>query len=419
MAPNSPIKLKISMPPYEAPVPGNDMGGSEDQAANPSSQADIQDSETDTDHKTSPRKSKHFDNSASQIVHCTLKSRYAYRLRFKLPKNGLAEFPAYNGKIKEFPFAARPSLGFVSLKGVNLIGGRVVRVKTRKIEPVAPVTIISATSPPSLISVGLGTVTPFSQPATPVDGRIPVSNTPGGGYPGQDLLGVGQAHVSEAESDFNGAGRIRTKSIHDVEIAWTQDNVAPIAERILDCTRNTMAPLKDTSKDTTAVYNELRQVVNTLTDIQSLTHGYLPQTQDILVDRLTELTESLSTLRSLTSPTESASNPIHNVAVAPEIVDYVDDGRNPDIFTRDFVELVQRGNAVINGKQVAFRDFTEIYAQKLKEGIPGVSRQVDRVLDNARFSLNDHDRAKLNGALESVNGNGMMGSGMNGESSGH
>ena len=53
--------------------------------------------------------------------------------------------------------------------------------------------------------------------------------------------------------------------------------------------------------------------------------------------------------------------------IPPEIIDYVDDGRNPDIYTREFVELVQRGNAVINGKREAFADFSRIFADKLVE----------------------------------------------------
>jgi mediator of RNA polymerase II transcription subunit 10 len=429
MAPNTPIKLKISMPHHEvseARVPDNGMGGpSGHLAANPD--LDPRESDADTDISTgSPQKSKRFDNGDDKPVHRTKKSKHVYRIKIRLLKlkDQLQDFPYYSGKVGNLKSQQRPLVekgycAFVSLEGCQLANGKVVKVKKQHVEPVAPSTTTSATSPPSLISAGLETVTPFSQPATPIDDRTSVTDTSGSGYSGQDLLGVGQAHASEVERDFDVSIRRRTKSIYGVQIARTQDNVAPITERIPNRTRAAMAPVKDTSKDTIAVYNKIRQIVNTLTDIQTLTHGYLPETQNILVDRLTELTESLSTLKTLTSPTESASNPIHNVAVAPEIVDYVDDGRNPDIFTRDFVELVQRGNAVINGKQAAFRDFTEIYAQKLKEGIPAVSRQVDRVLDNAGFGADEHDLGKANGVREGVNGNGMMGGDVSVESSGH
>lgn len=78
---------------------------------------------------------------------------------------------------------------------------------------------------------------------------------------------------------------------------------------------------------------------------------------------------------------ESLNDPTHVVQIAPELMGYVDDGRNPDIFLRDFVRNLQRGNAVVNGKQQAFKDSSEIYAKALKESLLGVSRQVDRVME--------------------------------------
>ncbi|KIX02023.1 uncharacterized protein Z518_07962 [Rhinocladiella mackenziei CBS 650.93] len=161
-----------------------------------------------------------------------------------------------------------------------------------------------------------------------------------------------------------------------------------------------MAPVKDTS----SVHTTIKDIIQHLSEIQMQTHGYLPETQDLLVDKMTDLAESLSRLQTLTSVTASPNNYIHHVQIAPEIVDYVDDGRNPDIFTRDFVENVQRGNAVINGKQQAFKEFTEIYAKALKDGIPGVSRQVDQVMKNAEFEINKDDEGQHGSGPSNTNG---------------
>merc|ERR1711939_1019684 len=88
-----------------------------------------------------------------------------------------------------------------------------------------------------------------------------------------------------------------------------------------------MAPVKDTS----SVHLTLKDIIQYLSEIQMQTHGYVPETQNLMIDKMTDLAESLSRLQTLTSPRESPNNPIHNVQVAPEIIDYVDDGRNPDI----------------------------------------------------------------------------------------
>lgn len=166
-----------------------------------------------------------------------------------------------------------------------------------------------------------------------------------------------------------------------------------------------MAPVKDT----TGVQAGIKEVIQNLYDIQSQTHGYVPETADLLVDKMTDLAQSLNRLQNMTSPTASPNNPIHKVRIAPEIVDYVDDGRNPDIFTRDFVENVQRGNAVINGKQKAFKDFSEVFAQVLKEGMPDLTRHVDRVMDNAGFGAEDPSEVNKAGSMNGPQQNGANG----------
>ena len=151
-----------------------------------------------------------------------------------------------------------------------------------------------------------------------------------------------------------------------------------------------MAPVRDP----TDVSNKIKDVIQNLFDVQSQTHGFVPETQNLLIDKMAELTESLADLQRLADRDLSPNNPVHKIDLAPEIVDYVDDGRNPDIFTRDFVELVQRGNAVVNGKKQAFRDFSQVYAKALKEGIGGVEKGVDMVMENAGIELDAKENRK-------------------------
>jgi hypothetical protein len=51
------------------------------------------------------------------------------------------------------------------------------------------------------------------------------------------------------------------------------------------------------------------------------------------------------------------------------------------------VELVQRGNAVLNGKQEAFKNFGEIFAQELASAMPETKREVQRVMQNAGLQI--------------------------------
>lgn len=69
-------------------------------------------------------------------------------------------------------------------------------------------------------------------------------------------------------------------------------------------------------------------------------------------------------------------------SVPNEILEYVENGRNPDIYTREFVELVQRFNQTLKGKQEGFREFSEILAEEIRGGVPALSEDVGRVMEN-------------------------------------
>lgn len=122
------------------------------------------------------------------------------------------------------------------------------------------------------------------------------------------------------------------------------------------------------------VDDRLRDVIQNLFEIQSAVHGYLgPETQQQLVRKIHQLTTSLSTLS-----TSSSSLPI---GLPPEIIDYIDQGRNPDIYTRELVEAVQRSNQYLKGKSEAFAGFRDMLAEEIVKGIPECKEDVQRILE--------------------------------------
>lgn len=67
--------------------------------------------------------------------------------------------------------------------------------------------------------------------------------------------------------------------------------------------------------------------------------------------------------------------------IPPELIQYVDAGRNPDIYTREFVELARRGNQLMRGKQGAFAAFRDTLADEMARGLPELRHDVARVVD--------------------------------------
>ncbi|EFQ28506.1 transcription factor subunit Med10 [Colletotrichum graminicola] len=72
--------------------------------------------------------------------------------------------------------------------------------------------------------------------------------------------------------------------------------------------------------------------------------------------------------------------------IPPELVQYVENGRNPDIYTREFVELVRRGNQLMRGKMGAFARFRDVLADHIERGMPELRDDVARVLESTKVT---------------------------------
>jgi mediator of RNA polymerase II transcription subunit 10 len=77
----------------------------------------------------------------------------------------------------------------------------------------------------------------------------------------------------------------------------------------------------------------------------------------------------------------AASPPNQLPSVPPELLEYVENGRNPDIYTREFVELVRRGNQLMRGKMNAFGSFRDALAADMASALPELRDDVKKVCE--------------------------------------
>ncbi|RMX88689.1 hypothetical protein D0869_01453 [Hortaea werneckii] len=63
-----------------------------------------------------------------------------------------------------------------------------------------------------------------------------------------------------------------------------------------------------------------------------------------------------------------------------EIIGYVESTRNPDIYTRDFVELVMRYNQSLAGQSAGLAQFRDIFGKEIMSAIPELSQDVNEIL---------------------------------------
>ncbi|KAI9166639.1 Mediator of RNA polymerase II transcription subunit 10 [Paramyrothecium foliicola] len=138
----------------------------------------------------------------------------------------------------------------------------------------------------------------------------------------------------------------------------------------------TMAPVDRV--DHNALEQQLKDIIQDLYQImvQVSTYDSMGRpSRDVLSSGVKTLSQSIQTLHN------SASPPNHLPSVPPELLEYVENGRNPDIYTREFVELVRRGNQLMRGKMHAFGSFRDTLADHIHAAMPELRDDVERVCE--------------------------------------
>ena len=59
----------------------------------------------------------------------------------------------------------------------------------------------------------------------------------------------------------------------------------------------------------------------------------------------------------------------------------MENSRNPDIYTREFVELVMRYNQQQKGRSEAYANFRDILGVRMAKGIPAMEEDVKKVVE--------------------------------------
>ncbi|KAJ6782078.1 hypothetical protein PWT90_03156 [Aphanocladium album] len=158
-----------------------------------------------------------------------------------------------------------------------------------------------------------------------------------------------------------------------------------------------MAPI-DNRVNHDAVEQQLKDIIQDLYQVmvQVSTYDSMGRaSKEVLSNEIKTLSRSLQTLHTTASP------PNLLPSVPPELLEYVENGRNPDIYTREFVELVRRGNQLMRGKMHAFGAFRDVLAQNMATAMPELRDDVAHVLEatgGARTSASSASSSAANNA---------------------
>ncbi|KAF2125773.1 mediator of RNA polymerase II transcription subunit 10 [Dothidotthia symphoricarpi CBS 119687] len=120
---------------------------------------------------------------------------------------------------------------------------------------------------------------------------------------------------------------------------------------------------------------QLKDIVQNLYNliVQSYDH-HGNKTQEAMKREITSLIQNLVKL--------SQKAPAIHIDIPPEVTSYVEGSRNPDVYTREFVETVQRMNQMMKGRFDAYRMLQEQLAWQLSSAIPEMKDDIVKVVES-------------------------------------
>ncbi|KAL0760076.1 hypothetical protein Bca101_076226 [Brassica carinata] len=119
---------------------------------------------------------------------------------------------------------------------------------------------------------------------------------------------------------------------------------------------------EDSKENLNQVINSIQKTLGLLHQLHLTVSSFTPASQLHLLQRLNSL---VSELNSMTKLSEKC-----NIQVPMEVLSLIDDGKNPDEFTRDVINSCVARNQVTKGKTDAFKDLRKHILEELEETFP-------------------------------------------------
>ncbi|KAK4114359.1 mediator of RNA polymerase II transcription subunit 10 [Canariomyces notabilis] len=138
-----------------------------------------------------------------------------------------------------------------------------------------------------------------------------------------------------------------------------------------------MAPV---NTDLQTVQESVKNVIQDLFQILAQVSNYDSAgrpSREALAQDLQTLDASLLQVHRAASTLPPSQTP----GIPEPLIEYVENGRNPDIYTREFVELVRRMNQLARGKMHAFGEFRDVLAREMSAAMPELAEDARRVVE--------------------------------------
>ncbi|CCF55746.1 hypothetical protein KAFR_0A03110 [Kazachstania africana CBS 2517] len=105
-----------------------------------------------------------------------------------------------------------------------------------------------------------------------------------------------------------------------------------------------------------------------------------PGTREATQGMITNLKRNVDRLFKLNQRSNDPDSHLNKTNIPLEVVQYIEDGRNPDIYTREFVEAIRRSNQYQRAKMHGLKQLRDSLAEKIIEEFPDLTDKVDSII---------------------------------------
>ncbi|CCE93906.1 mediator complex subunit NUT2 TDEL_0H00470 [Torulaspora delbrueckii] len=133
------------------------------------------------------------------------------------------------------------------------------------------------------------------------------------------------------------------------------------------------------------VEQQLAAVIESFIELGVSVYDF-PGTSEATQGMVTNLKRNVDRLANLNKQSNDPDSQLQNVNVPLEVVQYIEDGRNPDIYTREFVEAIRRSNQYQRAKMHGLRQLRDSLADKIVEEFPDLEPSVHNIAQRAGLS---------------------------------
>ncbi|ESQ34298.1 hypothetical protein EUTSA_v10008848mg [Eutrema salsugineum] len=132
----------------------------------------------------------------------------------------------------------------------------------------------------------------------------------------------------------------------------TNDGIATVSSAAAD----------DSKENLNQVINSIQKTLGLLHQLHLTVSSFTPASQLHLLQRLNSLVLELDSMAKLSEKC--------NIQIPMEVLSLIDDGKNPDEFTRDVLNSCIARNQVTKGKTDAFKDLRKHILEELEQTFP-------------------------------------------------